>query len=52
MQKLLELRTKLGDLKGSFQGNPNFEEQMDEIIKSTEKRTQLAGEIQKSREPK
>lgn len=52
LQKLLELRTKLGDLKGSFQGNPNFEEQMDDIIKSTEKRAQLAGEIQKSKESK
>jgi type VI secretion system protein ImpB len=52
LQKLLELRIKLGDLKGSFQGNPNFEDQMDEIIKSTEKRTQLVGEIQKSRESK
>jgi type VI secretion system protein ImpB len=52
LKELLDLRTKLGDLKGSFQGNPNFEEQLDEIVRSTEKRAQLAGEIQKSRETK
>jgi type VI secretion system protein ImpB len=49
LKELLDLRTKLGDLKGSFQGNPNFEEQLDEIVKNTEKRSQLAGEIEKSR---
>jgi type VI secretion system protein ImpB len=52
LKELLDLRTKLGNLKASFQGNPNFEEQLDEIVRSTEKRAQLAGEIQKSREAK
>jgi type VI secretion system protein ImpB len=52
MKELLDLRTKLGDFKGSLQGNPKFEEQLDEIVKNTEKRSQLTGEIQKSRETK
>lgn len=52
LKQLLDLRTKLNDFKGSLQGNPKFEEQLDEIIRSTEKRGQLAGEINKTREGK
>lgn len=52
LKELLDLRTKLGDLKVSFQGNPKFEEQLDEIVRSTEKRAQLAGEIEKSKDTK
>jgi type VI secretion system protein ImpB len=52
LKELLDLRTRLSDLKGSFQGNPKFEEELDEIVRNTEKRGQLAGEIKKSREMK
>jgi type VI secretion system protein ImpB len=52
LKELLDLRTKLNDFKGSLQGNPKLEEKLDEIVKSTEKRGQLAGEIKKSREVK
>jgi type VI secretion system protein ImpB len=49
MKKLMDLRTKLTDLKGSLQGNPNFEELLDNTIRNTEKRGQLASEIEKSK---
>ena len=49
LKKLVELRTKLSDLKGSLQGNPNFEELLDTTIRNTEKRGQLATEIEQSR---
>lgn len=52
LKELLDLRTKLGDLKGTFQGNPNWEEQLDKIVRNTEQRGQLAGEIKKARESK
>jgi len=49
LKDLLDLRTQLGSFKASFQGNPNFEEKLDEIIKNSEKRSQLAAELKKSR---
>jgi type VI secretion system protein ImpB len=52
MQKLSELRTRLSDLKGSLQGNPRFEELLDETVRNTEKRSQLADELKKSKEDK
>jgi type VI secretion system protein ImpB len=52
MQKLSELRTRLSDLKGSLQGNPRFEELLDETVRNTEKRSQLADELKKSKEEK
>jgi predicted component of type VI protein secretion system len=36
-------------LKGSLQGNPNFEELLDTTIRNTDKRGQLATEIEKSK---
>jgi Type VI secretion system, VipA, VC_A0107 or Hcp2 len=42
VKELLDPRTELGDLKGSFRRNPKFEEQLDEIVKNTEKRGPLA----------
>jgi len=52
MQKLSDLRTKLADLKGSLQGNPRFEELLDETVRNTQKRGQLADELKKSKEEK
>jgi len=49
LKKLVDLRTKLSDLKGSLQGNPKFEELLDETVRNTDKRGQLAGEIEKSK---
>jgi type VI secretion system protein ImpB len=49
LKKLVELRTKLSDLKGSLQGNPNFEELLDTTIRNTDKRGQLQSEIEKSK---
>jgi type VI secretion system protein ImpB len=50
MRKLAELRTRLSDLKGSLQGNPKFEELLDETVRNTERRQQLASELNKSKE--
>jgi type VI secretion system protein ImpB len=49
LKKLVDLRTKLTDLKGSLQGNPNFEELLDNTIRNTDSRGQLASEIEKSK---
>jgi type VI secretion system protein ImpB len=49
MKQLAELRTKLSDLKGSLQGNPRFEGLLDEAIRNTEKRGQLARELKESK---
>ena len=51
LKQLLELRTKLNNLKATFQGNPNWEEQLDSIVRNTETRGKLAAEIQNSRNP-
>jgi len=52
LKQLLELRTKLNDLKGSLQGNPKFEELLLETVQNTEKRGQLASEIKQTKEDK
>lgn len=52
LKALMDLRTKLNDLKGSLQGNPNFEELLDTAIRSEAARGQLANELQKSKEEK
>lgn len=52
LKQLVDLRTKLSDLKGSLQGNPKFEELLLETVQNTEKRGQLATEIQRSKEDK
>ena len=49
LKELLDLRTKLGDLKGTFQGNPNWEEELDKIIRNTEQRGQLAEDLRKAK---
>ena len=52
LKKIVDLRTKLSNLKSSLQGNPGFEELLDEAVRSTEKRSQLAKEIEKTKEEK
>jgi len=45
LKKLLELRTRLSDLRGSLQGNDKLEELLLEAVANTEKLDQLKGEI-------
>jgi type VI secretion system protein ImpB len=50
LKKIVDLRTKLSNLKSSLQGNPGFEEMLDEAVRSTDKRAQLAQELEKSKD--
>ena len=45
LRELLDLRTKLADLRGSLQGNDKLEELLLDAVGNTEKRKQLEGEI-------
>jgi type VI secretion system protein ImpB len=45
LKELLELRTKLSDLRGSLQGNAKLDERLNEIMSNTEKRQQLSREL-------
>lgn len=45
LRDLLELRTKLADLRGTLQGNDKLEELLQEVITSTEKLEKLRGEL-------
>ncbi len=45
LKELLDLRTKLSNLKSSLQGNLKFEELLQQAIEDTEKRGRLAREI-------
>jgi type VI secretion system protein ImpB len=45
LKKLLELRTKLSDLRGSLQGNARFDDLLHEVVSDTEKRRQLGKEL-------
>ncbi|MCU1259118.1 MAG: type secretion protein family [Bryobacterales bacterium] len=47
LREMLELRTKLSDLRGSLQGNDKLEELLLDAVGNTEKRKQLEGEIGK-----
>ncbi len=49
LKELLDLRTKLSDLKGTFQGNPTWEDELDRIIRDTEARGKLASEIRETK---
>lgn len=48
LRELLELRTKLSDLRGSLQGNDKLEELLLDAVGNTEKRKQLEGEMGKT----
>jgi type VI secretion system protein ImpB len=45
LKELLDLRTKLSDLRGSLQGNDKLEELLMDAVQSTEKLGKLKGEI-------
>jgi type VI secretion system protein ImpB len=45
LKKLLELRTKLADLRGSLQGNDKLEAMLQETMKDADKMSQLKSEL-------
>jgi type VI secretion system protein ImpB len=45
LRELLELRTKLADLRGSLQGNEKLDEILQETLSDSEKMAKLRGEI-------
>ncbi|HYP08185.1 MAG TPA: type VI secretion system contractile sheath small subunit [Bryobacteraceae bacterium] len=45
IRELLDLRTKLADLRGSLQGNDKLEELLMDAVSSTEKLEKLKGEV-------
>jgi type VI secretion system protein ImpB len=47
LRELLELRTRLADLRGSLQGNDKLEELLLDAVGNTEKRKQLEAEVGK-----
>ena len=49
LKELLDLRTRLSDLRGSLQGNDKLEELLLESIGNTEKMEKLKGEIGKGK---
>ena len=50
LKELLDLRTRLSDLRGSLQGNDKLDEVLMEALSSTEKRDQLKAQLNKNRE--
>lgn len=44
LRKLLEVRTRLADLRNKINGNDKFEELLDEIVRDTEKLKKISGE--------
>jgi type VI secretion system protein ImpB len=47
LKELLDLRTRLADLRGSLQGNDKLEELLLDAVGNTEKLDKLKGEIKK-----
>jgi type VI secretion system protein ImpB len=45
LKELLDLRTKLADLRGTLQGNDKLDEILQETLRNTEKLDKLKGEI-------
>jgi type VI secretion system protein ImpB len=45
IRELMDLRTKLADLRGSLQGNDKLEELLMDAVNSTEKLEKLKGEV-------
>jgi type VI secretion system protein ImpB len=45
IRELMDLRTKLSDLRGSLQGNDKLEELLMDAVNSTEKMEKLKGEV-------
>lgn len=50
LKELLDLRTRLSDLRGSLQGNEKLEEQLLDAVSSTDKLNQLKNELSKGKE--
>jgi len=50
LRDLLDLRTKLSDLRGTLQGNDKLEEVLQDVIGNTEKMDKLKKEIKRSSE--
>jgi type VI secretion system protein ImpB len=48
LRELLELRTKLSDLRGSLQGNDKLDEALFEAVTNTELREKLRSELKTS----
>jgi len=48
LKELLDLRTRLSDLRGSLQGNDKLDDALFEAVSSTEKRDKLRAELGKS----
>jgi type VI secretion system protein ImpB len=46
LRELLDLRTKLSDLRGSLQGNDKLEELLQDAVRNTEKLEKLKAEIE------
>jgi len=45
VKKLLDLRTKLSNLRASLQGNDKLDEMLQDVVSNTEKRQQLSSEL-------
>jgi len=50
LRELLELRTKLSDLRGNLQGNDKLEEVLQDVIGNTEKLAKLEAELKPKKE--
>ena len=50
LRDLLELRTRLADLRGTLQGNDKLDEMLFEAVSNTEAREKLKGEIAPGKE--
>ena len=50
LRELLELRTRLSDLRGTLQGNDKLDEMLFEAVSSTEAREKLKGEVAQTKE--
>jgi type VI secretion system protein ImpB len=48
LRELLELRTRLADLRGTLQTNQTLDELLQEVINSSEKMQQLRAEVKKA----
>ena len=49
LRDLLELRNKLGDLRGALQGNEKLDDLLMEAVKNTDKSAQLKKELEKEK---
>jgi type VI secretion system protein ImpB len=51
LRDLLDLRTKLSDLRGTLQGNDKLEQLLQDVMANTESMDALKGELAKSQKP-